>query len=171
MSGQQSESELNIVEVKVSALALDEYTRDPIVILEEVDGDKVLPIWIGKFEASSIAMALLKKQYERPLTHDLLKNFTEAFQTKVARIIINDLKNKTFYAKIILENTAGLISIDARPSDSIALALRTESPIFVRQDLIDISLKKKDISEEDKAKSLQDFLRNLDPDDFGKFDI
>ena len=171
MSAEKNDSGEQIVEVKVSGLAMDGYTKDPIVILQEIDGDKILPIWIGRSEASSIAVALMGKKFERPLTHDLMKILVDAFHSRVSRVVINKLQQKTFYANIVLEDTEGLISIDARPSDSIALALRTNSPIFVSEDLINISPEKGSVSDEDQSKSLQDFLRHLDPEDLGKYDV
>jgi bifunctional DNase/RNase len=171
MSSEKSIPDEPIIEVKVSGLAIDGYTKDPIVILQEIDGEKILPIWIGKSEASSIAIALMGKKFDRPLTHDLMKILVDAFQSKVSRVVINSLQQKTFYANIVLENPDGLISIDARPSDSIALALRTKSPIFVREDLIQYSPEEGTVSEEEKTKSLQEFLRQLNPEDFGKFEI
>lgn len=171
MSAENQDSVEQIIEVKVTGLALDGYTKDPIVILQELDGDKILPIWIGRSEASSIAVALMGKKFERPLTHDLMKILVDVFHSRVSRVVINKLQQKTFYASIILEDTDGLISIDARPSDSIALALRTNSPIFVREDLIHISKEKSSVSDEDQSKSLQDFLRQLNPEDLGKYDM
>jgi hypothetical protein len=129
-------SEPVVIEVQVARLVFDETIKTPVVILKEVGGDRILPIWIGQFEASAIAFALEGVEVERPLTHDLIKLILDGIGASVEKIVINDLRNNTFYARIILKVNHSLISIDARPSDSIALALRTKAPIFVAEDIL-----------------------------------
>jgi len=125
-----------IVEVQVARLVFDEAIKTPVVILKEIGGERILPIWIGQFEASAIAFVLEGVDVERPLTHDLIKLILDGIGATVEKIVINELRNNTFYARIILKIDQSLISVDARPSDSIALALRVKAPIFVVEDIL-----------------------------------
>jgi bifunctional DNase/RNase len=139
------------------------------VLLKEKDGDRVLPIWIGPAEASAIAMELEGVAAQRPMTHDLLKSIIEGLEARVVRVQINALKKSTFYARVFLQRDDSIVSVDARPSDSIALALRTKAPIYVAEEVID----SKPTAEEgekkaDTAKSLRDHLKKLDLKDFGR---
>jgi len=129
-------SEPSAIEVQVARLVFDEAIKTPVVILKEIGGDRILPIWIGQFEASAIAFALEGVDVERPLTHDLIKLILDGIGATVEKIVINDLRNNTFYARIILKVNQSLISVDARPSDSIALALRVKAPIYVVEDIL-----------------------------------
>jgi bifunctional DNase/RNase len=126
-----------VVEVSITKLVLDESLQNPVVVLREIDGNRVIPIWIGHSEASAIAFALENIQPERPFTHDLLKSVLEGMEGEVKKVVINDLKNNTFFARIVIESDSKLISIDARPSDSIALALRVQAPIFVAEEVLE----------------------------------
>ncbi len=128
-----------VVPVRVSRLVYDESVQAPVVILKETEGKRILPIWIGHAEANAIAYALDGRVPERPLTHDLIARILMGLGAKLEKIVINQLKENTFYARIILKTNSGMISIDARPSDSIALALRTNSPIYVSRDVMDES--------------------------------
>ena len=160
------------IEMKVSGIVLDPQTNVPIVILKDAAGKRTLPIWIGLLEASAIAMELEKIKIHRPLTHDLLKNILEQLQAVVVKIEITDIKNNTYYALIHLECAGKVMAIDSRPSDAIALALRTNSPIFVSNAVLDksnqIDEKSQDFSQDNKDKWTE-ILENLDPDDFGKY--
>ncbi len=158
-----------MLEVRVRALALDEKSNMPVVLLKEKDGDRVLPIWIGPAEASAIAMELEGVAAQRPMTHDLLKSVIEGLEARVVKVQINALRKSTFYARVFLQRDDSIVSVDARPSDSIALALRTKAPIYVAEEVID----SKPTSEEgdkqvDTAKSLRDHLKRLDLKDFGR---
>ena len=119
-----------MIEVKVSGLIVDDNSKSPVVILQELEGERYLPIWIGPFEAQAIANEIQGKKFPRPLTHDLLAATISSLKASVSRILINDLREKTFFASIILERGEEVISLDARPSDSIALAVRSGAPIF-----------------------------------------
>jgi uncharacterized protein len=160
------------IEMKVSGIVLDPQTNVPIVILKDSAGKRTLPIWIGLLEASAIAMELEKIKIHRPLTHDLLRNILEQLHAVVVKIEITDIKNNTYYALIHLEAAGKVMSIDSRPSDAIALALRTGSPIFVADAVLDkssqIDEKSQDFSQDNKDKWTE-ILENLDPDDFGKY--
>lgn len=162
---------MTLIEMKVSGLGLDKNSDSPVVLLKEADGERVLPIWIGHAEASAIAIALEGIKVERPLTHDLIRAVIEGLKAKVSRILINELKDNTFYAKIYLERGKSIINVDARPSDSIALALRVQVPIFVSQNVLSSSGTSMEIDDETRAKALKKFLANLNPEDFGKYKI
>jgi bifunctional DNase/RNase len=171
----------SVIEVNVGGLAFDEKTKSHVVILRETKGNRVLPIWIGPAEASAIAMEIAGKRFQRPLTHDLMATIVKGLKAKVSKIIISDLRDNTFFAKIVLEREKDneVVNVDARPSDSIALALRTQSPIYLSETLLegtkDVSLLKKEEkeekekTEEERAEELRKFLEELDPEDFGKF--
>lgn len=157
--------------MKVDKLGIDLLTHDPVVILKDLEGKRSLPILIGPFEATAIALALEGTQVPRPLSHDLMKSVIEALKAKVDRIIIHDIQENTFYAKVVLESSLGTLEIDARPSDSIALALRTNSPIYVSERIIlEETVEDKT---EDSGKELGDFKKFIDglrPSDFLKED-
>ncbi len=154
------------LEMKVSGIALDPFTNTPIVILKDLTGEKILPIWIGFMEASAIAMELEKTPRVRPLTHDLMKNLVEALKFSVTRVEVSDLRNDTFYAEIHLKRGNEEHIIDSRPSDAIAIALRTSSSIFVNEEVLEKS-KKLEIDEE--KEKLTDFLDKIPEGDFGKY--
>ena len=129
-----------LIEVKIGALIMDPNTNNPIVVLKGVDSESILPIWVGAYEANAIALEIEKIVPQRPLTHDLLRNLIIETGLKVSRAIINDLRDNTFYALIEMSDEKGkTITLDARPSDAIALALRLDCAIFVEQKVLDIS--------------------------------
>lgn len=129
-----------LVEVKIGALIMDPNTNNPIVVLKGVDSESILPIWVGAYEANAIALEIEKIVPQRPMTHDLMRNLIIELGIKVPRVIINDLRENTFYALIEMNDEKGnTITIDARPSDAIALALRLDCAIFVEQKVLDIS--------------------------------
>lgn len=152
--------------MKVSGIALDPFTNTPIVILKDTVNEKTLPIWIGFMEASSIAMELEKTPRIRPITHDLVKNLLEKLKFVVTKIEVTDLRDDTFYARIYLKRDKEEYSLDSRPSDAIAIALRTDSPIYVNEEVIEKS--KKIEIDEDKEK-LSEMLENMPEGDFGKY--
>ena len=129
-----------LVEVKIGALIMDPNSNTPIVVLKSIESDTILPIWVGAFEANAIALEIEKIIPQRPMTHDLLRNLIIETGLNVKRVVINDLKDNTFFALIEMANNKNdAINLDARPSDAIALALRLDCPIFVDQKVIDIS--------------------------------
>lgn len=152
--------------MKVSGIALDPFTNTPIVILKDTLNDRTLPIWIGFMEASSIAMELEKTPRIRPITHDLVKNLIEKLKFVVTKVEVTDLRDDTFYARIYLKRESEEYSLDSRPSDAIAIALRTDSPIYVNEEVIEKS--KKIEIDEDKEK-LTELLEKLPEGDFGKY--
>lgn len=161
-------------EMKVAGITVDPFTNTPIVLLKDADEKDVLPIWIGLLEASSIATALENIETPRPMTHDLIKNILDSLRVKVLKIEVNDLKDNTYYALIHVDVNKKRLVIDSRPSDAIAIALRTNAPIFVEESVIQRSAKV-DLAtqKEDKVVSesgdWEDILENLSQDDFGKY--
>ena len=159
--------------MNVSGLTVDPLTNSPIVILKEVDGDHTLPIWIGLLEATAIASELEGIKFSRPMTHDLFKNFMEMVDTEVTRIEVCDLKNNTYYARIHFRQNGKEMSIDARPSDALALSLRVKAPIFVNEEVINqsgrIDLKAEAKDKTEMGKKWQEVLESLAPEDFGKY--
>jgi uncharacterized protein len=161
-----------VLQMVVKGLTLDPLTNMPIVILKDVEGNRALPIWIGPNEANAIALEMERVITPRPLTHDLIRNILEGLQVKVARVVVNDLRENTFYAVIFLAVNGTEVAIDSRPSDAIALALRVKAPIFVAERVIR-EAKSIDLTEERPAEdtqSVRDWIENLKPEDFGKIE-
>ena len=161
-----------MIEVTVAQLGLDRTTNSPVVILREKDGARVLPIWIGPAEASAIAMELQGIKPPRPMTHDLLKTVITGLGASVRRILISTLKDKTYFAELLLARDDHLFQLDARPSDSIALALRVNAPIFTEADLLEQATEESAAPAPDpslEAEKLREWLEKMDPEDFGKF--
>ena len=153
----------------VKGLALDPLTRSPIVILKDRDEKKVLPIWIGIFEANAIALELEKIATPRPMTHDLILNVMAGLSAKIRKIEINELKDSTYFANIHLDVASDIIIIDARPSDAIAIALRAEAPIFVSNDVVEKTQSFDMDFKLDSSERMKDWLESLEPEDFGKY--
>ena len=141
-----------MVEMKVEGLTLDPLTNMPIIILKDLAGDKALPIWVGYFEANAIALEIEKINTPRPMTHDLLNNIISSLQAKVKHILVTDLKDNTFFAEISVIQNGSDMTIDSRPSDAIALALRSKSPIFVEEKVIEAA-KSLDLPDPDKLQN------------------
>ena len=156
-------------EFKIKGLIMDPLTNSPIVILQSLEKNTLLPIWVGIFEANAIALQIERIDTPRPLTHDLIKNILLQLDANVDKIVVTDLQENTFYAVIHLRMNGDHIAIDSRPSDAIALALRTDAPIYVIEEVINnsrnISLEKENLDSEDIKK----WLENLNPDDMGKY--
>jgi bifunctional DNase/RNase len=157
----------------ISGLTVDPLTNSPIVLLKEVEGQRTLPIWIGLLEATAIASELEGIKFSRPMTHDLLKNIMGLMNVKVNRVEVCDLKNNTYFAVIHINHNGKEMSIDARPSDALAISLRMGAPIFVAEDVIkkssqvEIKAEPEDTSEQ--GKKWQEILEKLNPEDFGKY--
>ena len=155
------------IEMSIKGLMVDPITNTPIVILRDKDGQKVLPIWVGIFEANAIALQIENIATPRPMTHDLLRNVIHDLKAEVLKIVVCDLQENTFYALIYLELNGGTVAIDARPSDAIALALRTRAPIFVEDTVIDNAKTVDLASDKADADRLHKWLESLDPEDLG----
>ena len=162
------------IEMKITGLTIDPITGTPIVILKDLEEKKAIPIWIGLFEASAIATQLEKISFSRPMTHDLMKDILKTLGAEVIRVEIHDLRNNTFFANMHLLVEGKTYTVDARPSDAIAIAIRTDAPIYVEEKVIDKS-RNVDIAanvedmEKLKEEKLKEFLENLSPEAFGKY--
>jgi bifunctional DNase/RNase len=158
------------VEMRVRGLALDPVSNMPIILLRDEDDKRSLPIWVGIFEANAIALELEKISTPRPMTHDLIKNILDSVEAKVDKIVVNDLRDNTFFAVIHLRLGEEEITVDSRPSDAIALALRVGAPIFVEEDVVrrakSVEVAPKEANDQEK---LKEWLENLKPEDFGKY--
>ncbi|MBX6362970.1 MAG: bifunctional nuclease family protein [Gemmatimonadetes bacterium] len=173
----------SMVEVKVQSLGLDRTSNTPVVILQEKDGGRVLPIWIGPGEASAIAMELAGMKFSRPLTHDLFASVILGLGGSLQRVVITKVVDNTYYAELIIQRGAELISIDARPSDSIAIGLRLSAAIYTSEELLEHSSIEVAEADDDaqefrpaderpaglSADELREHLRRLNPEDFGRF--
>ncbi len=158
------------VEMKVRGLALDPVSNMPIIILRDEEEKRSLPIWVGIFEANAIALELEKIATPRPMTHDLIKNVLEAVEAKIEKIVVNDLRENTFFALIHLRMGEEEITVDSRPSDAIALALRAGAPIFVDDDVVRRAKSVETAPKEaDDQEKLKEWLENLKPEDFGRY--
>jgi bifunctional DNase/RNase len=177
---------VKVVEARVNGLILERKTQQNVVILREAEGERILPIWIGPGEAQAIRRILSDEPFPRPLTHDLLVLIVEGLKAKVSRVVISELRENTFFATVIVQRDGDVLSIDARPSDSIAVALRAKAPIFVNEKLLQEPPRASDEgggeeeppeepshepTEEEKAEQLRRFLEKLNPEDFGKFQL
>ena len=158
-----------LIEMTIKGLMVDPITNMPIVILKDKDGERVLPIWVGIFEANAIALQIENIATPRPMTHDLLRNIIIDLDGQVDRVVVSDLKDNTFFAIIHLTVKGEAVVVDARPSDAIALALRTRAPILVDETVIDNAKTVDFTSERADSDRLQKWLESLDPDDMGKY--
>ena len=157
------------VEMKIRGLMMDPVTNMPIVILKDINGAAVLPIWVGIYEANAIALEIEKVTTPRPMTHDLIKNLLSGLETRVHRVVVNDLRDDTFYAVIWLERDGEVISIDSRPSDALALALRVDCPIYVEDEVLKNSKVSNAASEKLSSDELRKWLENLNDEDMGRY--
>jgi len=160
------------IEFKIKGLMMDPLTNSPIVVLQDIHSDTLLPIWVGIFEANAIALQIEKVDTPRPMTHDLIKGVLNQLDARVTKIVVTELKDNTFYALIFLSVAGKVITIDSRPSDAIALALRTDSPIFVTEDVISKSAAANASAPNAERSSPEDikrWLENLNPEDLGKY--
>ena len=156
------------VEMKIRGLMLDPVTNTPIVILKDSGSDTVLPIWVGVYEANAIALEIEKVSTRRPMTHDLIKNVLTGLDTHVHKIVVTELKEDTFYAVIWMERDGRVISVDSRPSDALALALRVDCPIFVEDEVLKTSKKAAGASEA-TSEELRKWLDGLNDEDLGRY--
>ncbi|MGH9670461.1 MAG: bifunctional nuclease family protein [Terriglobales bacterium] len=157
------------VEMKIRGLMMDPVTNMPIVILKDVSGDAVLPIWVGIYEANAIALEIEKVTTPRPMTHDLIKNLLVGLDTQVHKVVVSDLREDTFFAVIWLERDGRVISVDSRPSDALALALRLDCPIFVEDTVLKSSKLASSVSDKVSSEELRKWLENLNDEDLGRY--
>jgi bifunctional DNase/RNase len=157
------------VEMKIRGLMMDPVTNMPIVILKDVAGDAVLPIWVGIYEANAIALEIEKVTTPRPMTHDLIKNLLVGLDTHVHKVVVSELREDTFFAVIWLEREGRVISVDSRPSDALALALRLDCPIFVEDEVLKTSKLASTGSDRVSSEELRKWLENLNDEDLGRY--
>jgi hypothetical protein len=158
-----------MIEVKVAGVLFDNQSNSPVMLLKEIDGNKILPIFIGPIEATAIAYAMENIKLVRPMTVDLLKLIVDGLKAKVKRVIVSSLKDDTFYAEIIIENDGHILSVDARPSDSVGLAVRAKAPIYVADEIMSAAGIVMTEEEEARLSELRDSLRNILPEEFGNY--
>ena len=157
------------VEMKIRGLMMDPVTNMPIVVLKDMGGDTVLPIWVGIYEANAIALEIEKVTTPRPMTHDLIKTLLLGLDVTMRKVVVNELKDDTFYAVIWLERDGKLISVDSRPSDALALALRNDCPIYVEEKVLQTSRTSANVSEKVNNDELRKWLENLNDEDLGRY--
>ena len=157
------------VEMKIRGLMMDPVTNMPIVILKDTNGGQILPIWVGIYEANAIAMEIEKVTTPRPMTHDLIRNVLMGLETGVRKVVVSELRDDTFYAVIWLERNGQIISIDSRPSDALALALRLDCPIFVEDQVLKTSKSTANLSDKAANDELRRWLEGLNDEDFGRY--
>jgi bifunctional DNase/RNase len=157
------------IEMKIRGLLVDPTTNSPIVILKDVDGDAVLPIWVGLYEANAIAVEVEKSTPPRPMTHDLLRNLIHGLNAEIQRIVVSELRDDTFYAVIWMEQNGEVVTIDARPSDAIALALRADCPIYVSEEVLRVAKIIPSAANSPSAEELRKWLESLNDEDIGRY--
>ena len=157
------------VEMKIRGLMMDPVTNMPIVVLKDVQGQAILPIWVGVYEANAIALEIEKVTTPRPMTHDLLKNLLTGLDASVRKVVVNELRDDTFFAIIWVERDGQIISIDSRPSDALALALRVDCPIFVEDEVLKTSRMASAVSDRVSQEELRKWLENLNDEDLGRY--
>jgi bifunctional DNase/RNase len=157
------------VEMKIRGLLMDPVTNMPIVVLKDVSGSAILPIWVGIYEANAIALEIEKVATPRPMTHDLIRNLLFGLEAGVKKVVVSDLKEDTFYAVIWLERNGELISVDSRPSDALAIALRLDCPIYVADSVLKTSKTVAAVAEVGNNEELRRWLENLNDEDLGRY--
>jgi bifunctional DNase/RNase len=156
------------IEMKIRGLMVDPSTNMPIVLLKDPQSEALLPIWVGLYEANAIALEVEKSQTPRPLTHDLLKNLIHGLNAHVQRVVVTELKGDTFYAVIWMEQNGEVVALDSRPSDALALALRTDCPIFVDEDVLRAA-KVLPNPEQASSQDVRKWLESLNDEDLGRY--
>jgi bifunctional DNase/RNase len=157
------------VEMKIRGLMMDPVNNMPIVILKDINGNTVLPIWVGVYEANAIALEIEKVSTPRPMTHDLIRNLLIGLNTSLRKVVVSELKDDTFYAVIWLDREGELISVDSRPSDALALALRLDCPIFVEDQVLKTSKQAATMSDKVNNEELRRWLEGLNDEDLGRY--
>ncbi len=158
-----------MIEVSVDGILIDNTNNSPVVLLREREGDRVLPIYIGPFEASAIAYSLQKTKFPRPMTLDMMRLIVEGLGGRVRRVIVTRIKEDTYYAELVIETDGKVVTIDARPSDSVGLALRADVPIFVAEEVMNKAGQVVPANSEDRLKELRSKLREIKPEDLGDY--
>ena len=157
------------IEMKIRGLMVDPVTNTPIVILRDSSGNSILPIWVGVYEANAIALEIEKVSTPRPMTHDLIRNLLTGVEAKVSKVVVSELRDETFYAVIWLERDGQAISVDSRPSDALAIALRLDCPIYVEEQVLASSRAAINISDKVTNEELRRWLEGLNDEDLGRY--
>jgi uncharacterized protein len=157
------------IEMKIRGLMVDPSTSMPIVLLKDPQSDTLLPIWVGGYEAQAIALEVEKSQMPRPLTHDLLRSAINSLNAQIKRVVVTELKDDTFYAVIWMEQNGEIISLDARPSDALALALRADCPIFVDEEVLRTAKVLPNPAEQVSSQDVKKWLEDLNDEDLGRY--
>ena len=157
------------IEVKIRGLMMDPSSGTPIIILKDINSETMLPIWVGAYEANAIALEIEKVTTPRPMTHDLIKNVLSGLDARVHKVVVSELRDDTFYAVIWMEREGQIISVDSRPSDALALALRVDCPIFVEDEVLKSSKLATSINERVSSDELRRWLENLNDEDLGRY--
>src|SRR6202047_3456682 len=157
------------VEMKIRGLMMDPVTNMPIVLLQDPSGEAVLPIWVGIYGANAIALEIEKVSTPRPMTHDLIKNVLVGLDTSVHKVVVAELRDDTFYAVIWMEREGRIVSIDSRPSDALALALRVDCPIFVEDEVLKNTKLAANMSDRVSSDELRKWLEGLNDEDLGRY--
>ena len=157
------------VEMKIRGLMMDPMTNMPIVVLKDMSGDAVLPIWVGIYEANAIALEIEKVNTPRPMTHDLIKVLLMGLEASIRKVVVSELRDDTFYALIWLECNGQVMSVDSRPSDALALALRHDCPIYVDDRVLQTSKNSATVSDKVNNEELKKWLENLNDEDLGRY--
>lgn len=160
-----------MIEMKISGIGIDPQTNMPVVLLKDKGEKVILPIWIGIFEASAIAMQLQEITPPRPATHDLIKNLLTSLDIKCEKIIINDIKDNTYYARLIMKKNNKIFEIDSRPSDALAIAVRVKVPIYVEEKILKAAVEVIKPLDEKEAKKIKEALKDIKPEDFLKYNM
>ncbi len=157
------------IEMKIRGLMMDPVTNMPIVILKDINGNSILPIWVGVYEANAIALEIEKVSTPRPMTHDLIKSLLLGLNAGMKKVVVSELKDDTFYAIIWLERDGEIISVDSRPSDALALALRLDCPIYVEESVLKTSKSANSVSDKVNNEELRRWLEGLNDEDLGRY--
>ena len=157
------------IEMRICGLMMDPITNMPIVVLKDLDNETVLPIWIGVYEANAIALEIEKAATPRPMTHDLVRNILHGFEASLRRVVVTELRDDTFFAVLWIERNGEMYGIDSRPSDALALALRTDCGIWVTDEVIKSSKVSPTLKERTSSEDLRRWLENLGEEDLGQY--
>jgi uncharacterized protein len=157
------------VEMQIRGLMMDPVTNTPIIVLKDVESDQVLPIWVGIFEANAIALELEKTTLPRPMTHDLMQNMARGLNAEIRKVVVSELRDDTFYATIWMDHAGETVTMDARPSDAIALALRWDCPIYVNREVLESSKQAASGNQTVNSDEMRRWLEGLNDDDMGRY--
>ncbi len=159
-----------MVEVEIAGIAIDKSSNSPVVLLRDIDEkNRILPIWIGPYEAEAISQGLRGEKYKRPLTHDLILSILRGLKVNISEVVVSSLKDDTYYAEIYLKRGNSIFKIDSRPSDSLALASKNSIPIYIEDEVMQKGSIKLEFDEKQKVQDIRKYMEDINPEDFGKF--